>query len=274
MGEKYNFNDAPPQRSGELIPAGYVSKMIMHIRPGGVGPEGWFTQSKTSDVQMLDAEFTLMEGEYDRRKFWQNMTLSGGSRNDKGQSKGGEISRALLRAILESSRNILPADMSEAALAARMAGFEDFDGIVFIGRVKIEKGTDGYPDKNVLAEAITPDMKAYGELIAGTYQQTIGGTGKAAGSPAWAPPGMSAGQPAQGNASGGPAPWGAPATQQGAQTASAGTGGAPWGNPTPNGQNSAPAAPAGSNPWGTPAPAAPASPGESPAANNVPGWAK
>src|SRR5690606_26449099 len=92
----------------DLIPDGTICKLIMTIRPGSVGPGGWLTASNTSDAQYLNAEFTVLEGRYARRKVWQNMTVMGGKVDENGQSKAGMITRSILRAILESARNIQP----------------------------------------------------------------------------------------------------------------------------------------------------------------------
>ena len=157
-----DYNDAERQL-GELIPNGTICKLVMSIRPGGAGPEGWLTQSQNSeDVLYLSAEFTVLEGPFARRKLWQNFTMQGGKLNEKGESTAANISRSNLRAILESARNIQPTDMGEKAIAARrISGFGDFDSMVFLAKIGIEKGKDGYADKNTIAGIITPDKKEY-----------------------------------------------------------------------------------------------------------------
>ena len=81
----YDLNDAQPQMSGELIPDGTFAKVVMHIRKGGVDGVGEAdrqllkaSNQPGSDVLSLDAEFTVLEGAYARRKFWQTFTISGG----------------------------------------------------------------------------------------------------------------------------------------------------------------------------------------------------
>jgi hypothetical protein len=160
-GNFWDFNDAEEQR-GDLVPNGTVCLVSMTIRPGGIGQGGWLRKSGTSDAQYLDCELTVVDGPYARRKFWQNITISGGKVNEKGESIAANISRSMLRAILESARNISPADASEAALNARkVKGFEDFDGIRFVVKIGVEKGKEGYADKNKIACVITPDKKEY-----------------------------------------------------------------------------------------------------------------
>lgn len=165
MSSFFNFNDAEKQSGGELIPDGVIVPVVMNIKPGGVGEGGWLTASKSSDAEMLNCELTVCDGPYAKRKIFTNMTVSGGSLNDKGESKGGNITRSTLRAILESARNINPNDMSEDAINKRtISGFGDLNGIVFLMKVGIEKDKTGqYADKNKIKTIITPDMRQYAE---------------------------------------------------------------------------------------------------------------
>ena len=95
----YDLNDAQPQLPpvGELIPDGTFAMVKMTIRPGGVNGStpldvGLLKASPSSDAKMLDCEFTVVAGPFTRRKFWQNFTVSGGKVDEKGQSKGWNIS--------------------------------------------------------------------------------------------------------------------------------------------------------------------------------------
>ena len=92
-----DFNTAEEQFDGVTsdftpIPEGEIVDVLLTIRPGGAGPEGILKQSQRSDAQYLDCEYTVTNGEYERRKFWGNLTLIGGSLNDQGLSKAGIIS--------------------------------------------------------------------------------------------------------------------------------------------------------------------------------------
>ena len=137
----YDFNNADHQQNGfDLIPAGTIVPLVMTIRPGGSGEGGWLKASNNSDAEMLDCEFVVESGPYAKRKLWQFMVLSGGKLNDKGDSVAGNISRSTLRAILESARTIMPDDMSDAAIRARIInGWQDFCGIVFLAKIGVEK---------------------------------------------------------------------------------------------------------------------------------------
>ena len=79
--------------SFELIPADTIARVGLTIRPGGQGEGGWLTQSQSSDAQYLNCEFVITEGEFARRKFWANWTVSGGKVNEKNESIAGNISR-------------------------------------------------------------------------------------------------------------------------------------------------------------------------------------
>lgn len=158
----FDFNNADKQRSFDLIPAKTILPVCMTIRPGGIGDGGWLRPSQSSDAQMIDAEFVVLEGPFAKRKFWQLITVEGGKRDDNGNSKAGNMSRSLLRAMIESARGIRPDDMSEPALLGRrIQGWGDLNGLCFLIRIGIEKGKDGYEDKNKILEVITPDHKEY-----------------------------------------------------------------------------------------------------------------
>jgi hypothetical protein len=64
-------------------------------------------------------------------------------------------------AFLESARGFMPTDVSEAGIQARKAARADFDGLRFMAKIGIEKGTGDYKDKNILLEVITPDRKEW-----------------------------------------------------------------------------------------------------------------
>jgi hypothetical protein len=159
----YDYSTAPPPRGFDLIPAGTVASVQLRIRPGNAGEDGLLKRSKEGKSEMLDLEFVVVDGPYAKRKFWSNFVLAG---TTAGHAEAAEISRGTLRRILESARNIKPDDMSDQARARRTADLKDFDNIVFVARIGIEKGglkDDGsgekFADKNVIAAVITPDKK-------------------------------------------------------------------------------------------------------------------
>jgi hypothetical protein len=160
----FDYNTADKSAGFDLIPANTVAPMILTIRPGSAGDGGWLTASKTSDVMYLNVELAITAGRYRGRKIWQNMVVSGGKVDEAGNSKAGNITRSTLRAILESARGIKPDDESPQAKQNRMvSGYGDFSGLEFVGKVGIEKGSEGYADKNKLLAAVPVDSPAYAE---------------------------------------------------------------------------------------------------------------
>jgi hypothetical protein len=154
----YDYNTAGEQRAFEVMPDGTIAVLQINIREGGAGEHGIMKRTKNGDAEALDIEFTVVEGPFTKRKFWGFYVTSG---TTDGHEQAADITRRRLRAILESARGIKPTDMSEAAKKARLADYEDFDGLRFVGKLGIEKGTGDYKDKNVLAEVITPDRKEW-----------------------------------------------------------------------------------------------------------------
>ena len=156
----HNFNTAKEQTEfGEVIPDGTIATIQVNIRPGGAGEGGWMKRSDKTGSTGLDAEFTVVDGPYTKRKFWKLFTMEG---PNEGHAKAGEISASQIRGILESARGIRPDDESDAARSARVINsWGDLDGLRFVGKIGVEKGKDGYKDKNTLAIALTPDRQQY-----------------------------------------------------------------------------------------------------------------
>jgi hypothetical protein len=156
----FDFGDAATQGGNTLIPKNTIARLHMAIRPGGHGEGGWLRMNKAGNALMLDCEFTVVDGQYARRKFWGLFTVEG---ETEGQQKAVEISRSNIRAILESARNVKPSDMSpEASAKRRINSWGDLDGLEFVGIIGVEEDKTGqYGDKNRLSAAVTPDRKEY-----------------------------------------------------------------------------------------------------------------
>lgn len=182
----YDFNNADAQREGGVIPDGTIAVVHMTVRPGNAGEGGWLKRSKSGDSQALDCEFTIVEGQFAKRKFWSLFTVEG---TTDGHAKAAEISASRLRGILESARGIRPDDESDAAKnARRVTSWGDFDGIRFVAKIGVEKGKDGYKDKNTLDIAVTPDRKAWVKVEQVAKQATLAPSIAAAATPAAAKP--------------------------------------------------------------------------------------
>jgi len=172
----YDMNDAGPQMppAGDLIPDGTFAKLQMTFRPGGTNgavpmDAGLLRASRSSDIKQLDCEFTVVEGSFARRKFWQMLTVSGGKLDDKGQSKGWNISKATLRAMIDSALGLDPKDESPAARQKRVIqGLKQLDGIVFAARIMVEPSSDPqYKDTNKLANVVVPGEPVYAAIMRG-----------------------------------------------------------------------------------------------------------
>lgn len=199
----YDLNDAQPQMApiGELIPDGTFAKVKMTIRPGGVNGStpadvGLLKASQASDAKMLDCEFTVVSGPYARRKFWQNFTVAGGKLDEKGQSKGWNISKSAFRAMVDSALGLDPKDESPAAKGKRVIqGLRQLDGIVFAARIMVEPASNpNYRDQNKLANIVLPGEPQYAAIMRGENVQPDPVNAKprkaaetpAAAAPAWA----------------------------------------------------------------------------------------
>lgn len=188
-----DFNGAGEQRSGDLIPHGTICPVHLTLRAGNAGEGGWLKRSKDGGSLSIDCEFTVIEGPHAKRKFWSLMLVEG---TTDGHGKAAEISFSRIRAILESVRGIRPGDDSPAAKTARQLNtYGDLDGMRFVAKVGIEKGKDSFPDKNSLAEVITPEKQAWVKIeqVARTQPSitsapiaAAGAQGGAAQKPAWA----------------------------------------------------------------------------------------
>lgn len=190
----YDFNNAETQRENSLIPENTICTVHLTVRPGNSGEGGWLKRSKTGDSQALDCEFTVVDGQFAKRKFWSLFTVEG---TTEGHAKAGEISASRLRGILESAKGVRPDDESEPAKnARRLNSWGDLDGLRFVAKVGIEKGKGDYKDKNTLLAAVTPDRKDYVKPEQVAKQSTFAPVGQSApaasnsaaptGKPSWA----------------------------------------------------------------------------------------
>lgn len=157
-----DFNDAAQQQSFDLIPKGTVAWVRMRIKPGGFDDPsqgwtgGWATRSAETGAVYLACEFIVLEGPFAKRKLWTNVGLH----SSKGPAWAG-MGRSILRAILNSARNIRSDDNSpQAAAARRIHGFQDLEGIAFVAKIDVEK--DGRGElRNVIKLAVEPDQPEY-----------------------------------------------------------------------------------------------------------------
>jgi hypothetical protein len=161
----YDYSDAPPPRGFDLIPAGEIVTVSLHIRPGGVGEDQMFKRSKDGGCEMLECEFTVIDGQYKKRKLFEYWVLEG---TTDGHAQAAELSRGTIKAIIDSAYGLDPKDKSDQARAIRTKSLGQLEGIIFMIKVGIEKGgpkNDGsgenFADKNVIAAVITKNRKEW-----------------------------------------------------------------------------------------------------------------
>jgi hypothetical protein len=167
-----NLNNVPADDNSQnreftLIPNGTVCRAVIVVKQGdtevpefGSGP--WFKKSMSSAAKWMELEFTIIGGEYDRRKFWDRIFVDGDKMGQSGIPQAKEIGLRTLKSIVESARNIDPADMSPHAQQNRnISGVFDLNAMEICAKIGIKKGTNGYSDSNRLVAALTPNSREF-----------------------------------------------------------------------------------------------------------------
>jgi hypothetical protein len=164
-----DFNDVPNDSNKEfdLIPAGTVARAILTMKRGGEVIADYSSQPMfkvgASGAKYLECEFTIVGGKYDKRKFWQNIMCDGGKINpESGMPWCKEIGIRTFRDIINSAFGLDPNDTSpEAASRRKVNDLTALDGAEFCVKIAIEKGTNGYADKNKMLVALALNSKEY-----------------------------------------------------------------------------------------------------------------
>ena len=161
-----DFNNADDEKF-ELIPEG-IYRLRARVKRGSEGSA--LKTTKSGMLQYLDLELTVESPvEFKGWKLRDRINchyigpeagnLPGDQDNIETFKASVRIGRSKLKGILESAHNIDPHDSSpEAQAKRRIANFLDFDLLSFVGKVVIEKGTNGYRDKNILQYPIKNNM--------------------------------------------------------------------------------------------------------------------
>lgn len=172
-----DLNDAPEQREFGALPDGTFVRLEGHMKKGGANhpadkpgdPDlGIYKNAKApSDVLMIEWEFIVTHGLYKNRKVFQFMVVDGGERDDNGRSKAGEISRGMLKAMVNSAMGLDPKDESAETKAKRIVpNMVFFDGIPFAAHLGVEE-SEGYSPKNFISRVLQPGDEEYQSVIAG-----------------------------------------------------------------------------------------------------------
>ena len=185
----------------DLIPAGTIARAILTIKRGGevlkeYSQEPMFKSSERG-TKWIECEFVIVGGPYNKRRFWQNIMLDGGRVDpETGICFTKKIGMETIKDIIDSAKGLSKSDISPQAMQTRnINGLEDMDGMEFCAKIGIEKGTNGYADKN----------KLVGTLCVGENQYIPSGQSTNTPTTPTTPPGGNS-TPQQGNGFK-PAPW-------------------------------------------------------------------
>ena len=140
-----NFNNVPQDENPQtqefsLIPNGTVCRAVVIVQQGDIeisefGQGQWFKKSQSTSAKWMNLEFTIIGGEYDRRKFWHSVFVDGDKMGQSGMPLAKEI--------------------------GNISGMFDLNAMELCVKVGIKKGTNGYKDSNQLMVALTPDNKDF-----------------------------------------------------------------------------------------------------------------
>ena len=160
-----DFNDA--RQNANLIPKGTIAKVRLTIRPGGFSDpaQGWtggYAKRGSTGAVYLDAEYTVLEGQYAKRKIWSMIGLY----SPKGPDWA-NMGRSFVRGALNSARGLSDKDNSpEAQNARRISGLGDLEGLEFVARIDVGSDSNG-EEKNEIRQAVTRDHKEYAAVMGG-----------------------------------------------------------------------------------------------------------
>ena len=149
-----DFNDVESQNF-EVIPTGTILPVRMKIKPGGYSDatrgwdDGYATCNKITGTVYLACEFTVLGGEYIKRKVSSMIGLHSPS-GEKWEHMG----KSFIRTILNSAYGLTDEDNSpQAHEKRRINSLGDLDGIEFVAKVGVstdEKGNDWNEIKNAI----------------------------------------------------------------------------------------------------------------------------
>jgi len=167
-----DLNNVPPVEGGsgdfELIPDGTLVSAIVKLQGGNIeipeyGAGTFFKSSQSTSAKWLELEMTIVGGSFDKRKVWQRVFVDGDAKDENGMSKARKVGLNTIKQMVDSGFGISPKDESEEARAKRASiqGIHMINGMTISCTLGIEKGRDGYPDRNKIKTVLTPDSPNY-----------------------------------------------------------------------------------------------------------------
>ena len=155
------------QKPLELIPDKTPVRAIINLLGGDAempefGPGYLFKKSMSSSAVYCPMEFTIIGGQFDKRRVWHNLFVHGDKLNSNGVPVARQIGLETLRRMVDSIHNLKGDDMSpEAQQKRNIAGLEALQGQEFCFLVGVEPEQNGYAAKNKMTIALTPDNSDY-----------------------------------------------------------------------------------------------------------------
>ena len=190
------------QKPLELMPDKTPVRAIINLLGGDAempefGQGFLFKKSMSSSAVYCPMEFTIIGGDFDKRRVWHNLFVHGDKLDSNGVPVARNIGLETLRRMVDSIYNLKGADMSaEAQQKRNIAGIQVLQGQEFSFLVGIEPAQNGYDAKNKMTVVLTPDNTDYvgpsgggaGAPVASTPQPTAPAMGAATAGvvPAWA----------------------------------------------------------------------------------------
>ncbi len=164
-----NLNNVPAQENTplELMPDGTVARGIVKLSGGDIdlpefGAGQFFKKSQSTNAKWLPIEVTIVGGQFDKRKVWHNIFVDGDKLSERGVPMAKEIGLRTLKSMIDSAFNLSAKDESPQAQAARsLNGVGDLNGLSICFVVGVEKGTNGYQDKNKIKAVLTADANGF-----------------------------------------------------------------------------------------------------------------
>ena len=187
-----DFNNVEPNSGSsgefELIPENTIARVTLQLEGGDIevpefGRGNFFKASQGGGrAKWMPVVFTITGGDYNGRKVWHRIFVDGDKMSERNVPVAKEIGLRTMRSIIESARHINPDDTTPSAQQLRqLNSIEDLNGMELCIKIGIEKGTNGYADRNRLIVPLTLNQTGY-----------IGGSNST-------PPATSTAQPQQNN---------------------------------------------------------------------------
>jgi len=162
-----NIPEAPKSSSDfELIPDGTIARGIVTLSGGDTKLDefghGTFFKSSQTGAKWLPIEITIVGGSFDKRKVWHNIFVDGAKLNAQGVSIAKTIGLQTLKQMIDSAFNLASNDQSPQAQQARsLPGIEALNGLSVCFKIGVEKGTNGYEDRNKIKSVLTLGQNGY-----------------------------------------------------------------------------------------------------------------